>query len=284
MARRNRRRDPYTPLAGLVGVALLAGACVIGFAPMARGQEATSVKLERIKPKKEKHATLQFLKDNRDFIRARFDLLRQQPVERQLAAAEIDPRYLGYRDMLASILAAKDSVAAAEDARQRRDLLASVTDLGDLESQLDLMERQLGQQRERLGVLQKDFTGDQQTALVVVVSGYPKDVALSEIAITLEDGDTLSVPLSAEQQTSLRQGGVVQVFHGFVEPREQIIEVGVTSDQWPSGDSGFLTLEPMRDRLTFLRLDLSTVIPVGGAVSISASTWLHDARIPSGDG
>jgi hypothetical protein len=270
------------PVRVFVALALAVTAGLGGLAPAARAEVVTDVRLERVKPKKEKHATFRFLKDNRDFIRARFDLLRQQPIERRLAAAQIDPRYLAYQDLLASILTSKDSVAMAEDARQRRDLLASVTELGDLESQLDLMERQLGRQRERLAVLQEDFTGDQETALVVVVSGYPKDVALSEIVITLEDGDTLRVALSGEQQTSLREGGVVQVFHGFVEPREQIIEVGITSELWPAGDSGFLTLEPLRDRLTFLRLDLTTVVPAGGAVSISASTWLHDARNPSG--
>jgi hypothetical protein len=77
---------------------------------------------------------------------------------------------------------------------------------------------------------------------------------------------------------------VVQIFHGFVEPREQVVEVAITGERWPAGDTGFVTLDPARDRLTLLRLDLSSVQPERGAASIQANTWLHDARLHPGDG
>ena len=266
-------------LAPLVAVALALAAT-----PAARAQETEQVTVERVRPTKEKYPTLRFLRENRDFIRARYDLLKEKPIHRQGGADAIDPRFLAYQRMLSEILAANDSLAAAEEARARRELFTSVTELGRLEEQLDLMERLLAEQRTRLGVLQADFTGRQQTALVVVLSGYPASAAVERVSITLEDGDTLTVPLSDEHRASLRKGGVVEIFHGFVEPREQVVEVAITGDRWPAGDAGFVTLDPARDRLTLLRLDLSTVRPERGAASIQANTWLHDARLQPGDG
>ena len=271
--------------AGVAAAILLASAALAGEVPTACAQAAAEVKVERVRPKKEKVATLRFLKENRDFIRARIDLLREKPLGANGIAEQIDSRYLDYPRMLAEIASAKDSVALADDARRRQNLLASITQLGELEADLDQMDRLLAEQRGRLGILEKDFTGNQLTALVVVVSGYPRgDVGVSEIAITLEDGARLSVPLWPEQRQALQRGGVVQVFHGFVEPREQVVEVAITGDRWPSGDSGFVTLDPTRDRLTFLRLDLSEVRPNQGAASIHASTWLHDTKPRSGGG
>lgn len=264
-------------------IALVVGVTLVAGAPSVRAQEATEVKVERVKPKKEGHPTLQFLKENRDFIRGRFDLLREKTRARRGDAAAIDPRFLAYQDMLADIQTAKDSVVVANSQQQRLELFASITQLGDLETRLDLMERLLAKQRTRLGVLQTDFTGDQQTALMVVVSGHPADAGLAEIGITLDDRATLSVPLSAEQCATLKRGGAVEVFHGFVEPREQTIKVSVTGDRWSAGEAGYATLDPTRERLTLLRLDLSRMDAGRGAPSIQASTWLHSAGTPSGD-
>ena len=250
----------------------------------ARAEETVSVTVERVRPKKDKMPTLRFLKENRDFIRARYDLLRQKPGGGSGEAGEIDPRFLAYQEMLRNLFAARDSVGAAGDSLARQQLLASITQLGRLEDQLDLMDRLLAEQRTRLGVLQDDFTGRQRTALVVVLSGYPAAAGVDRVSIKLEDGDTLSVPLTDAHRASLRKGGVVQVFHGFVEPRSQVIEVAIAGDRWPAGDTGFVTLDPARDRLTLLRLDLSTVRPDGGAPSIQANTWLHDAGLHPGDG
>jgi hypothetical protein len=244
----------------------------------------TEVKVERIRPRREKHPTLRFLKENRDFIRARYDLLKEKPIHRQGAADAIDPRFLAYQRMLSEILAANDSLAAAEEARARRELFTSVTELGRLEEQLDLMERLLAEQRTRLGVLQADFTGRQQTALAIVVSGYPHDAAVSALTLRLDGGATIAVPLSPEQCESLRHGGMLQVFHGLVEPREQVVEVALGGDGWPAQDAGFVTLDPERDRLTLLRLDLSPAQPARGASSMLASTWLHDAGLHASDG
>ena len=251
--------------------------------PVARAQETEPVTVERLRPKKEKYPTLRFLKENRDFIRARYDLLRQRPGGDRAEAGEIDPRFLAYQEMLHDLFSAQDSVGAQDDSLARRQLLASITELGGLEDQLDVMDRLLAEQRTRLGVLQDDFTGRQRTALIVVLSGYPAAAGVDRVTVTLEDGDTLTVPLTDQHRASLKKGGVVQVFHGFVEPRNQVVEVAIIGERWPAGDKGFVTLDPARDRLTLLRLDLSSVKPERGAAGIQASKWLHDARPLAGD-
>lgn len=282
-AHRPRSRVPGRRGA-LAAAALLVVAGAALALPAARAETGQSVRVERVRPDREKHPTLRFLKENRDFIRARFDLLRQKPGGEIGEAGEIDPRFLAYQQMLRDLMAARDSVAAADDSLARRQLLASIDDLGRLEDQLDLMDRLLADQRTRLGILQEDFAGRQLTALMVVVSGWSAEAPVTQVRLTLEGGDTLTVPLTPDQRGSLQKGGVVQIFHGFVEPREQVVEVAITGDRWPAGDTGYVTLEPARDRLTLLRLDLSTLRPDQGAPSIQANTWLHDARLHPGDG
>jgi hypothetical protein len=276
----------------LAAAALLAGAAAMTAAdpaPVSPAPAATEVEVERIRPKEPKLPSLTFLRENRDFIRARFDLLRERPAEGRGDAVAFDPRWLAWERMLAAIHAARESVAFVHNDVERRQLLASITELGRLEDQLDAMDRQLALQSERLRVLEEDFTGAQRTALMVVLSGDPGDDVV-EVAVTLEGGGRLSVPLYVEQREALRRGGVVQVFHGFVEPRRQVIEIGVAGPPWPAGDRGYVTLEPARDRLTFLRLAFgagasaeSAPSAVRGAASIRAFTWLHEPkRSPAG--
>jgi len=265
-------------------LAALAISLMASLEPGARAQEAAVVQVERVRPKKEKLPTLRFLKENRDFIRAQYDLLRQKRGGDLGDAAEIDPRFLAYQKMLREALAARDTVAAADDSLKRRALLASIGDLARLEEQLDVMDRLLAGQRSRLSVLQEDFTGRQQTALIVVLKGFPARAPVAAVSITLEDGDTLTVPLTQAHRAALERGGIVQIFHGFVEPREQVVEIAIRGERWPAGDQGFVRLAPARDRVTLLRLDLSPVQPDRGATSIEATTWLHDTRLPPGDG
>ena len=267
-----------------IAALVLAGLALAGVAGSAPGPAGTEVKVERVRPAKEKLATLRFFKENRDWIRAQFDRLRERPVGLEGQGAALDPRTLTYQSLLAEALASQDTVTAAEDERARRHLLASITQLGSLETELDRMERLLGDQRVRLAVLEDDFTGHQQTELMVVLSGYPSESTIDTVAIAIDDGATLRVPLSAEQRESLRKGGMVELFHGLAEPHEQVVQVTLTGAPWPAGDAGYLTLDPMRDRLTFLRLDLSDVQPARGGASIRASTWLHEAKPHGVDG
>jgi len=277
------RRRSHLPLAALAVCAAL----LLGTAP-GRGAGpdpvAHEVEVERARPARPKRPTLRFLKENRDFLRAQIDRLREKPRDVRGAAGEIDPRFLAYADLLARVAGARDSVGGAAEAESRRGLFASVTELGDLESELDVIERQLANQRERLAILERDFTGTQETELVVVVSGHVAGMRLGAVSITLEDGTRRSVALADTAWEALRRGGVVQVFHGFVEPREQFVEVALEGAPWPAGESGFVTLEPARDRRTLLRLDLGALQAERGAASIRASVWRDDARTLAVDG
>ncbi len=269
-------------LARLLVAALCAGATASASAaasePGVPGE--TPVRVERVRPSREKLHTFRFLRENRDWIRAQIDQLREKTAGRSRTAEPIDPRFLDYQRMLDEVLAGRDSTAVAAERWRRQELFGSVTELGQLEARLDQMERLLAEQRTRLGILQDDFTGRQQTALTIVVSGDPEAAAVGAIAVTLEDGDTLSVPLSVEQRQALRRGGVLQIFHGLVEPRRQVVEIGIDGDGWRRGDSGFVTLEPPRDRLTFLRIDLTPAHSGIGPSSLVASTWTHDSTLP----
>ena len=268
--------------AGLAGaaIALALSALAVAAEPARAAQTVTEVRVERIKPHAEKHATLRFLRDNRDFLRAALDRTRQQQVDREPSAEAIDPRFLAYRELMAQVQSGRDSTALAEAARRKLDLLRSVTELGGLEAQLDQFDRLLATQADRLGQLQRDFTGDQRTSLAIVLSGYPRAASLSTVALALDDGSTVSVPLTDDQRDALREGGAVQVFHGYVEPREQVVQIALAGVGTAAGDAGYVTLDPARDRLTLLQLDLSAVEAGDGAPGIHASTWLNDARIP----
>lgn len=243
----------------------------------------TPVRLERTKRHRDKPPTLRFLRANRDFIRLSLDRTRQLALTRDARPLAVDPRFLDYPRMLASVLGARDSVALADDALRRRELFESVTQLGQLEAQLDLLDRLLADQRSRLGVLQANFTGQQRTALLVVASGYPTGAAIERVSVQLEDGDTLVVELTDEQRAALERGAAVQLFHGFAEPREQDVRVAIDGAAWPAGDAAWVHLDPARARLTVLRLDLSGVQGGTGVTGIRASTWLHEAR-PTGPG
>jgi len=244
----------------------------------------TEVRVERVRPKHEKYFTLRFLKANRDFIRARLDLLREEPGKSLADAAALDPRFLAYRELMQSALAGVDSVQASEDMRQRRELFASVTELGQLESQLDQLELLLAAQRTRLTALQADFTGHQRTELAVVARGLPADATMLSLTLTLEDGAPVIVTLTDAQRQSLREGGVLELFHGLIEPRDQVIALTLTGSRWPGGDSGFVSIAPARDRLTFLQLDFSRLQPEQGATSLRASTWLLETVAGLTDG
>jgi len=233
----------------------------------------TRVQVERVKPSREKLPTLRFLKANRDFIRARFDRLRQDSREEASGAGALDPRFLRYREMLAQVNAAKDSVTTANDERERAGLFASVSDLAALERELDQMERLLDAQRARLGVLQNDFAGRQRTELNLLVTGAPVAGIVDSVALILEDGTRVAAALDGTQREALKHGAVFEVFRGLVEPREQVFEVALIGTGWSAAGHGYVTMEPARDRLTFLQLDFAQASPARGINSVIASSW-----------
>jgi len=236
---------------------------------------ATAVRVQRVQPDHAKKATLRFLVANKAYLRAELDRLRAKTVQVKGGAVAIDPRFLRYGDMVAAARTAGESAASADSARAGRQLFVSVTDLGLLESELDQLDRALAGQRDRLAVLQSDFAGDQRTALAVVLSGWPADGAPASLTLSLEDGTRESIALTPEQLDALRAGGAVQVLHRLIEPRDQSFSIGFGAASAP----GWLELDPARDRLNLLQLDLSH-LAAGDATSLSATTWVLDDRTP----
>jgi hypothetical protein len=252
-------------------------------APAPAQDAAVEVRVERIKPGKERLATLRFLKENRDFIRARFDLLRERTLEVRAGAESVDPRFLAYREMLAAAMAGADSAAALAERQERTRLLASIRELGDLEDRLDRLEDLLDGQFVRLAEIEADFTGRQRTELIVLVRGTPSPSA-GEIVIAVEGAPLQRVSIDPAQQAALADGGVMQVFHAAVEPREQTLELTLGGDAWAAAPAGWLTLTPERDRLTLLEIDLSGAAPADGGAGVRARAWRHVPVPPSVDG
>jgi len=278
------RRRFGTLAVHLFGAALSA-ALAAGFLvpPAARGDTVTTVSVERERPVREKLPTLRFLRANRDFIRSRFDRLRAEPRVTAAPAAPIEPRFLAYRQMLADVAAGRDSVTRAFDTRERAGMFTNVRDLDELERDLDQIERQLDLQRARLEVLQADFAGRQRTELDVVVTGAPLAGRVDSIAVTLEDGSRTVAALDSTQRESMKHGGALEVFRGLAEPREQTLEVALVGQGWTAAGHGFITLDPERDWLTFLKLDLSQAAPARGIGSLTAGTWKLETESTAAD-
>jgi len=236
------------------------------------GAPVTEIKVDRVRPVHEKHPTLRFLRENRDFLRARLDLLRATRSEHPGTPDVLDPRWLSYQAILSGAGAGSDSVGAASDREARRTLLEHIGQLSDLEAELDRMDRVLDAQAGRLATLDADFAGHQQTALVILLQGHPAAATPAVLTIAFEDSTVLHVTLTQEQRDALLGGGIAELWHGFVEPREQVVALSV--EQGGASENGWMTLTPARDQLTFLRLDLGGL----GAGGLRAGSWVLAAN------
>lgn len=218
--------------------------------------QTMETKVERADHDRPDQPTLRFLTENRAFLRAQLDLLRQIRVERDGQATLLSDRHLMFRGMLRDILAAQDTMAVEQDLVDRRQLLDSIGDLAGLEEQLDLVEGLLDEQETRLLQLEQDFVGRQETALVFLVQGLPAHADPTALVLTAGDGSIVRVPLGAAERDALRRGGVAQVFHEFVEPRDQTLTLeldGVATHTIP--------FSPTRDRINFVQIDLRSDAP-----------------------
>jgi hypothetical protein len=271
------------PLRGALSGAALLMLVTVAAAAAPDPSGARPVRVERVRPVREALPTLRFLKTNRDFFRSRLDLLREQPLAGSGDAGPLDPRFLAYGAMVSAARAGTDSVGAAAADREHRPLLESVRDFAQLEDELDQMDRLLAGQQARLTLLQADFTGRQRTALAVVLSGWPQGATLDSVSVRFDDGASFAIPLSSDDREALAHGGAVEVFHGLVEPREQVLELSVAGAAASAGGPAFVTLDPAADRLTFLRLDLSPLRAGSGAAAVLASAWLHDDGLAAAD-
>lgn len=232
-----------------------------------------SIEVKRADNKEPKHESLKFLKDNRVFIRAQIDRLRVQTTRTQAEHATIiDARYLALKEMSAAIAAARDTVSADSLLTAQRKLMTSVTELGELERQMAKVEALLAEHRTRLIAIDGDFLGHQETALVIVMRGFAGKHAPAAVVIA-EEGEVVRVELTPEQRASLEQGGIAQVYHQFVEPRAHVFNVTFEGDGWPPAATLPVTVDAVRDRLTFLSLDLSRLDPSGEAMGLLTDVW-----------
>lgn len=260
-------------LRALMLTGLLLGTATAAAAP---APEAPTVETTRVKTRKADrpdHPSLRFLRDNRDFLRSQLDRLRlETSLDRQGRADPLDARQLRLREMAAAIAAARDTVDHAGAELERRQLLASVGQLRDLELQLDLMDSLVADQGLRLGWLENDFLGRQETALVVLVRGDAGQAAPGGLVLS-EDGDNLHIALDETARASLTRGGIVQIEHRLVEPRSHTLTVGFTGAAWADHPGAAVQVEAPRDQLTFLELDLSRLDPRQPGAQLVVGVW-----------
>ncbi|MBE0566766.1 MAG: hypothetical protein IH621_12445 [Krumholzibacteria bacterium] len=228
--RAGRAPRPLVALAMALAVAVTAAR---GSAPAAAGTDGrsvTSYEVKRQETRAPELPSLRFLRANRAFLRSRLDRLLLQTTH------------------------TRDGRAAAVGG-----LLASVTGLADLEAELDLMQALLDEQGARLGWLEADYLGRQETALVLLVRAGRGDGPPAGMVVT-DDDRRLRVGFSAEQRSALAQGGVVQVLHELVEPRRHELAVVFLDAQGDTLEAQLVPVDAARDRLTFVEVE-----PAAGA-------------------
>jgi hypothetical protein len=191
-------------------------------------------------------------------------------------AVEVDERYLKFRSMQDGIDAGRASMAARQDSLDAIELLKNVLALGALEHELREIEGLLEAEEQRLAQIQEDYVGRQQTALIILARGTVPEQVPTGLLIHLEEGESLWVALDEPTKESLNRGGIAQIFQGFVEPRSQWIEVGLGGGGWEGSEHGFLEIEPQRDRLTLVELDLGAVARSTGVMGLTARAWVPD--------
>jgi hypothetical protein len=234
------------------------------------------VKVERMKPKEEKLPTLRFFKENLDFLRARLDGLQETPVTSGQEARALDERLLEYQELLLASRAARDSIDTARARREKEAFLSSVTALGELEAHLDFLEDVLARQEARLGVLEEDFLGGQHTAMIVVIKGVSPDRPPRGLRILDGFEEATEVAFRPEQLASLAQGGLIQVYHALIEPREQTWEVSLDGRDGDGDTTAYLTFSPRRNRLNTMVVDLTGADPGSPTTGLAVDAWFHD--------
>lgn len=234
------------------------------------------VKVERVKPEKEGYPTLRFFRENLDFLRSRLDGLQETAVTSDQETAVLDQRLLRYQEMLMESRASRDTLDTEQARREKQEFLSSVTELGDLEVHLDLLEDILARQESRLGALEEDFVGNQHTAMVLILQGHAANGQPEMIRVLDGFAEMTDVALRSGQLQSLEQGGLVQIYHALIEPREQTWEIALGGGEWSEPSTTYLTFKPQRNRLNYLMVNLDGADPRLETTGLKATAWFHD--------
>ena len=235
------------------------------------------VKIEHFKPKASKVETMQFLKENRVFFRARLDALREI-ASTEHGGGKLSDRHLKLQELAASIRAAEDSLAVLKQDLDHGVWRESLHGLLALAEDLDALESMLGDQDDRLNILEHDFTSRQKTSLMVLISGYPSSEQLDGVALVSPFGDTTRVQFRQGDAGYLRQGGLARLAYAYVEPRDQRWELQLDAPNVELKKSDLL-ITPPQDCLTFLELNLDTLNSEAGALSITAKAWTWEPTV-----
>lgn len=258
---------------GLALTAVVLGLLAMGSAARDAAAGDTRVEVRRLRADEPDHPHLVFLKENRVFLRAELDRLRQlNRTTHDGEATLLDARLLRLRELAAAVAAARDTVGDTARQVAARTRLETVQAVTALEAELALLESLLAAQNQRLAWLEADYLEQQHTALVIVVGGFDGRAAPDSLLLT--DGEeTWRVGFTAEQRLALGQGGVAQVYHAYVEPRWHEYTLTLTGGDWTPLPPATISVDTPRDRLTFLEVDLGGADPRAGTGAPAVVAW-----------
>lgn len=209
----------------------------------------------RVEPRRDAApSALRFLRENREFLRARLDQLRQSVHWNELEARPLSEHERWLKDLEGLRSAATDSLEDLSARSRRDDLLRRIEDLARIEAQLDRLDSLTRAQGERLRWISADYAGRQETALALLARGLPDPGARALIVEGL-DGESVRVDLAPEVGRAMVAGGVAELLHDFVEPRPVALVLAWVDAAGERRVLGELRIEPVRDRLNFVAVD-----------------------------
>jgi len=220
--------------------------------------ETATVQVER--QELDSTESLRFLRENREFLRGQLDRLRTRSEWRTSEARELSAHQQWLRGLDRDLDAARDSLGGEGDGTRGRDLLHRIEALATIETRLDHLDSLLTAQAGRLHAIERDYLDRQETALALLATGLPDDEAVA-ILVHHVDGDPVRVALDDVSREALRRGAIATLLHDFVEPRLHELGLSVERSDGSTHELGSVRVRAVRDRLTFVQVDLESADP-----------------------